>query len=73
LREVCQEITGRVIGVKIGIRNQPSSDGPTKEDEAKLDQQLLRERAEQNPMVRQMLRTFRGEIVDVRRTKRQDS
>ena len=38
------------------------------EDEERLEKQRLRQMAENNPVVQQMLKTFRGEIVDVRRT-----
>jgi len=69
LREICREVTGKDLGVRIVIKDQtPSEDVPlSREDEARLEQQRLRETAEQNPVVQQMLRTFRGEIVDVRR------
>jgi hypothetical protein len=36
---------------------------------ARREQQRLREMAEKDPVVQQMLRTFRGEIVDVRRAE----
>ena len=36
-------------------------------DEERLDKQRLRELAESSPIVQQMVKTFRGEIVDVRR------
>lgn len=69
LREICREVTGKELGVRIVIKEQtPSNDAPiSREDEARLEQQRLRETAEKSPVVQQMLRTFRGEIVDVRR------
>jgi DNA polymerase III subunit gamma/tau len=68
LREVCREITGRELGVKIVIKEEPSTNVPlSKEEEERREQKLLRETAEKNPLVQQMLRTFRGEIVSVRR------
>jgi DNA polymerase III subunit gamma/tau len=68
LREVCQEVTGREIGVRITIRDSVSQDSPiSKEDEERLEKQRLRASVESNPIVQQMLKTFRGEIVDVRR------
>lgn len=70
LREICQEITGKELGVRIMIKDQatPVSDAPlTREDEERLEQNRLREDAEKHPVVQQMLRTFRGELVDVRR------
>ncbi|MGI9166097.1 MAG: DNA polymerase III subunit gamma/tau [Pyrinomonadaceae bacterium] len=69
LREVCKEVTGNDLGVRIVIKDQSvADDGPiSKEDEERSEKQLLRESAEKNPVVQQLLRTFRGEIVDVRR------
>ena len=69
LREICQEITGKELAVRIMIKDQAAeaADAPlTREEEERLEQSRLREDAEKNPVVQQMLRTFRGEIVDVR-------
>jgi DNA polymerase-3 subunit gamma/tau len=68
LREVCREITSRDLGVRFVISDQEAGDVPiSKEELARREQQHLRETAEKDPVVQQMLRTFRGEIVDVRR------
>ncbi|HZE73126.1 MAG TPA: DNA polymerase III subunit gamma/tau [Pyrinomonadaceae bacterium] len=68
LRDVCQEVTRNEIGVRIVIQDRELNNAPTsKEDEERREKQLLRESAERNPVVQQALRTFRGEIVDVRR------
>ena len=68
LRDVCQEATGKEIGVRITIKDSATQESPiSKEDEERLDEQRLRESAESNPIAQQMLRTFRGEIVEVRR------
>jgi hypothetical protein len=70
LREICQEITGKDLGVRIMIKDQTATADDaslSREDEERLEQQRLREDAEKHPVVQQMLRTFRGEIVDVRR------
>ena len=70
LREICREITGTELGVRIMIKDHaaPAADAPlSREDEERLEQNRLREDAEKHPVVQQMLRTFRGEIVDVRR------
>ena len=68
LREVCHEITGKELGVRITIKDVDAPEAPvSKEDEERLDRQRLRESAENHPTVQQMHRTFRGEIVDVRR------
>lgn len=70
LREICQEITGRELGVRIMVKDQSATvdSAPlSREEEQRLEQSRLRESAEKDPVVQQMLRTFRGEIVDVRR------
>ena len=70
LRDVCQEITRNEIGVRIVIQDPDLNNAPTsQEDEERREKQLLRESAERNPVVQQALRTFRGEIVDVRRVE----
>ncbi|MGH9970939.1 MAG: DNA polymerase III subunit gamma/tau [Pyrinomonadaceae bacterium] len=69
LREVCHEVTSRDCGVRIVIKDQatPSEGEISKEDEERFEKQRLRKSAEENPVVQQMLRTFRGEIAEVRR------
>jgi DNA polymerase-3 subunit gamma/tau len=70
LREVCREVMGRDMGVRITVKepNESEEDEPiSKEDEARREKQQLREQAEQHPAVRHFLQTFRGEIIDVRR------
>jgi hypothetical protein len=72
LREVCREVMGRDMGVRIVVKEQGSNDAdepPSKQDEARRDKQQLREMAEQHPTVQQFLETFRGEILDVRRAE----
>jgi len=69
LRAACLEAIGKEIGVRIAIRDNEADDAlpPSKEEERRRDKQQLRETAEQNPVVQQALRTFRGEIIDVQR------
>ena len=68
IQEACREVTGKEIGVRILINDPKAADEPrSREDEARIEKQRLRESAENNPIVQQMLKTFRGEIVDVRR------
>jgi hypothetical protein len=72
LREVCCEVLNRAVGINIKLRAPGEADDDeqlTADDEARREQRLLRERAEGNPVVQQMLRTFRAEIVEVRRTE----
>ena len=68
LREVCFEVAQRDCGVRIVIKdlNATAEGDSSKEDEERREKQRLRKSAEENPVVQQMLRTFRGEIVDVR-------
>ena len=68
LRDACQEVTGKETGVRIAVKNtEAAAPTSTREDEEREEKQRLRQTAESNPVVQQMLRTFRGEIVDVRR------
>jgi len=68
LREVCREITSRDLGVRFVIRDGEALDVPvSKEEIERREKQGLRETVEKDPVVQQMLRTFRGEIVDVTR------
>ena len=68
LREVCFEVAQRDCGVRIVIKdlNATAEGESSKEDEERREKQRLRKSAEEDPVVQQMLRTFRGEIVDVR-------
>jgi hypothetical protein len=70
LREVCCEVLGRPVGIDIKSRapGEEEDEQLTAEDEARREQRLLRERAEGHPVVQQVLKTFRAEIVEVRRT-----
>ncbi|MGH9931379.1 MAG: DNA polymerase III subunit gamma/tau, partial [Pyrinomonadaceae bacterium] len=74
LREVCKEITGRDLGVRFvisdpvgGAASAAADAPPSKEEVERREKQSLREQAEKDPTVQQMLKTFRGEIVDVKR------
>jgi DNA polymerase-3 subunit gamma/tau len=70
LREVCCEVLGRGVGVGVRMKSpgEPEDEQLTAEDEARREQRALRERAEEHPVVQKMLKTFRAEIIDVRRT-----
>ncbi len=72
IRDACLEATGLETGVRIAVKdpdeqqeNQPLS----RDDEERLAKQNLRSQVESNPVVQEMLRKFRGEIVDVRRAE----
>ena len=71
LREVCKEVTGNDLGVRFVIADGQVADAPVSKEEAeRREKQELRAQAEKDPVVQQMLRTFRGEIVDVKRVDR---
>jgi hypothetical protein len=68
LRDACQQAIGKELGVRIVVKDKETVDAPTSRDEEeRREKQSLREAAEESPLVQQMLRTFRGEIVDARR------
>ena len=67
LREVCADVCGRDIGIRFSIRNSESDDAPiSQEEDDRRSKQRARQAAAQNPTVQQVLRTFGGEIVDVK-------
>jgi DNA polymerase-3 subunit gamma/tau len=70
LRDVCCDVLGRGVGVSVQMRTpgDAADEASNAEDEARREQRLMRERAESNPVVQKMLKTFRAEIVEVRRT-----
>jgi DNA polymerase-3 subunit gamma/tau len=70
LREIAREVIGRELGIRIVVKERNengASEPPSKQEAERLEKQRLREIAEQDPFVQQALRTFRGEIIDVRR------
>ncbi|MDT4897582.1 MAG: polymerase subunit gamma/tau [Acidobacteriota bacterium] len=70
LREAAREVTGRDIRVRISTKEKSESgslEPLSKQEAERSEKQRLREIAEQDPLVQQALRTFRGEIIDVRR------
>ena len=71
LREVCHEVMGRDMGVRISVKEQgaEAAGAISKQEEELREKQRLREIAENHPMVQQLLQAFHGEIVDVRRVE----
>jgi DNA polymerase III subunit gamma/tau len=68
LAEACREVTGQDTRIRIQIKDPRANNEPlSKEEEDRLEKQRLRELAETSRTVQQALKTFRGEIVDVRR------
>jgi len=71
LRDACKEVTGQETGVRIAVKDMEAHHQPlSREEEERLEKQSLRAAAESNPIVQEMLRKFRGEIVDVRRVEK---
>ncbi|HEX3248868.1 MAG TPA: DNA polymerase III subunit gamma/tau [Pyrinomonadaceae bacterium] len=69
IREACYQITGNEMAIRIVVKDPKAEGEPlSREEEERLEKQRLRQMAENSPVVQQMLKTFRGEIVDVRRT-----
>ena len=67
IRDACREVTGQETGLRILVKDSQADGEPrTREDEARLEKQQLRQTEEKHPRVQTLLKTFRGEIVDVR-------
>ena len=67
LREACAEVCGREIGIRFVIRDGEADDTSVSPEEDQLrSKQKARQAAAQNPTVQQVLKTFGGEIVDVK-------
>jgi DNA polymerase III subunit gamma/tau len=67
LREACAEVCGRDVGIRFSVGNGESDDvPPSPEEEQRRSKQRARQAAAANPTVQQVLRTFGGEIVDVK-------
>ena len=76
LREIGKSVLGYEIGVRISLgESDEGTEGVAAQplriaaDEARQEKQKLREVAEQHPAVQHFLRTFHGEILDVRRVE----
>ena len=68
IRDACRDVLGQETGLRIVVKDPQAEGEPlSPEAEARLDKQRLREAAESSPVVQHVLKTFRGEIVDVRR------
>jgi DNA polymerase-3 subunit gamma/tau len=70
LREVCEAVCGREMGVRIVIKDKSESrddELPAARDAQAEERRRLRELAENHPSVQQVLRAFQAEIVEVSR------
>jgi hypothetical protein len=66
VREACSEVAGREVGLQIVMRDAQESAEAAAEDDERHERERLRELAERDPQVQDVLRIFRAEIVDVR-------
>ena len=67
LREACGEVCGRDVGIHFSVRNGEDGETPTSaEDEKRNSKQRARQAAAQNPSVQNAVKTFGGEIVEVK-------
>lgn len=67
LRETCAEVCGREIGIRFVIRDGEADEASVSpEEDERRSKQKARLAAAQNPTVQQVLKTFGGEIVDVK-------
>ncbi len=68
LRDAGAKIAGRDIGVRFVVKDRTNLRRKSSLSEEEVrDRERLRKMAESSPLVQEMLRTFRGEIKDVRR------
>jgi len=67
LRETCTEVLGRDVGIRFVIRDAEADDAElSPEEDQRRSKQKARQAAAQNPTVQHVLKTFGGEIVDVK-------
>jgi DNA polymerase III subunit gamma/tau len=67
LRETCAAVCGREIGIRFVIRDGEEDEAAlSPEEDQRRSKQKARQAAAQNPTVQQVLKTFGGEIVDVK-------
>jgi len=67
LREACAEVCGREIGIRFVIRDGEADEASVSpEEDERRSKQKARLAAAQNPTVQQVLKTFGGEVVDVK-------
>ncbi len=67
LREAAAEVCGRPIGIRFVTRDADAEETPlNQEEDQRRSKQKARQAAAQHPTVQQVLKTFGGEIVDVK-------
>lgn len=68
VREACSEAFGREVGIRFAIKDagDESNTAISPEEEERRAKKQTRQAVAQNPRVQQVLRTFGGEIVDIK-------
>ena len=66
LREACAEVCSRPVGIRFVMRDGQTDVPLAPEEDQRRSRQQARQAAAQNPTVQQVLKTFGGEIVDVK-------
>jgi len=68
IREACYQVTGNEMGLRINVKDPQAEGEPlSRQDEERLEKQQRWKKAESDPNVQTMVKTFRGEISDVYR------
>ena len=68
LREACYDVCGREIGLRFSIKDGAGdgNEALSPEEDERRSKKQTRQTVAQNPTVQQVLRTFGGEIVDIK-------
>jgi DNA polymerase-3 subunit gamma/tau len=67
LREACAAVCGQDVGIRFVTSDTENNDAPlSAEEDSRRSNQKARQAAAQDPKVQQVLKTFGGEIVDVK-------
>ena len=67
LREACAAVCGREVGIRFVMSDAENNNTPlSAEEDSRRSKQNARQAAAQNPKVQQVLKTFGGEIVEVK-------
>jgi hypothetical protein len=66
LREACYEVCNRDIGIRFSVKDGEGDEPLSAEEQERRSKKQTRQTVAQNPTVQQVLRTFGGEIVDIK-------
>jgi DNA polymerase III subunit gamma/tau len=67
LREICKQVLGKDVGVLLRVGEGDQTEPTQAAENRKVVKEDLRQTAENHPVVQQFLRTFHGEILEVKR------